>query len=106
MKDLVQHGLAAANMVRNVLDVGGAAYAGGQVETGDLDADAMAALELVGGAMISIAYSLMSPGTTGFCAARVSGCQGRPGSERASSSARCDALSQPRVSSRSCKIAR
>src|SRR6266446_5772315 len=49
-------------------------------------------------AMISIAYSLISSGATGLRAARVSGCHGRPGSDRFASIARWDALSQPRVS--------
>src|SRR6516165_5739750 len=55
-------------------------------------------------AMISIAYSLIAPGVTGFCASRVSGCHGRHDSDRLESSARWEALSQPRVSSRSCKF--
>src|SRR6516165_10340589 len=40
--------------------------------------------------MISMAYSLISPGTTGLRAARVSGCHGRPGSDRFGSTARWD----------------
>ena len=36
--------------------------------------------------MISIAYSLISPGTTGFRASRVSGCHGFHGFERFGSS--------------------
>src|SRR5262245_13068577 len=47
--DPVQHGLAAADVIRDVLDVGGAADAGRDVEAGDLDADAVTLLELVGG---------------------------------------------------------
>ena len=45
----MQHGLAAADVVRDVFDVGGAADAGGDVEAGDLDADAVPGLELVRG---------------------------------------------------------
>ncbi len=86
--DTVQHRLAAADVVRNVLDIAGAAHAGRDVEAGDLDADAMTGLEQLAVAMISMAYSLISPGTTFFCAARVSGCHGRPGSERVGSTAR------------------
>src|SRR4029079_19626068 len=44
--DPMQHGLAAADMVWDVLDVGGAADAGGDIETRDLDTDAVPALEL------------------------------------------------------------
>src|SRR5262245_63684847 len=47
--DPVQHGLAAADVIRDVLDIGGAAHAGRDVEAGDLDADAVTLLELVGG---------------------------------------------------------
>src|SRR6516225_2244797 len=47
--DSVQHGLAAADVIGDVLDVGGAADAGRDVEAGDLDADAVTLLELVGG---------------------------------------------------------
>src|SRR5262245_59135060 len=49
VKDPVQHGLAAADVIRDVLDVGGASHAGCDVEAGDLDADAMTLLELIGG---------------------------------------------------------
>jgi hypothetical protein len=38
--DLMQHGLAAADVIRDALDAGGAADAGADVEAGDLDADA------------------------------------------------------------------
>src|SRR5260370_28123372 len=47
--DPVQHGLAAADVIRDVLDVGGASHAGRDIEAGDLDADAMTLLELIGG---------------------------------------------------------
>src|SRR5262249_45881228 len=47
--DLVQHGLAAADVIRDVLHIGGAADAGRDVEAGDLDADAVTLLELIGG---------------------------------------------------------
>src|SRR6476660_5484425 len=47
--DPMQHGLAAADMVRDVFDIRGAADAGGDVEARDLDTDAVPALELVRG---------------------------------------------------------
>src|SRR5262249_15540164 len=47
--DPVQHGLAAAGVIGDVLDVGGAAHAARDVEAGDLDADAVTLLELIGG---------------------------------------------------------
>src|SRR5262249_6475721 len=47
--DLVQHGLAAADVVGDVFHVGGAAHAGPDVEARDLDADAMSRLEPVRG---------------------------------------------------------
>src|SRR5260370_34144479 len=47
--DPVQHGLAAADVIRDVLDVGGASHAGRDIEAGDLDADALTLLELIGG---------------------------------------------------------
>src|SRR3954467_8995325 len=47
--DPMQHGLAAADMIRDVFDVGGTADAGGDVEARDLDTDAVPALELVRG---------------------------------------------------------
>src|SRR5258708_34223701 len=52
-------------------------------------------------ARISILYSTTSPGFTGLREARVSLWNGLHGFDRASSSARYDALSHPRVSSRS-----
>src|SRR5450631_1796837 len=50
---------------------------------------------------ISTAYSSILPGSTGRRAARVSLCHRFHGFERARSSARSEALSQPRVNSRS-----
>src|SRR5262249_3949020 len=47
--DPVQHGLAAADVIRDVFDVRGAADPGRDVEAGDLDADVVTLLELVGG---------------------------------------------------------
>src|SRR5262245_64844598 len=47
--DAMQHRLAAADVIRDVLDIGGAADAGCHVEARDLDADAVVLLELVGG---------------------------------------------------------
>ena len=49
VEDFVQHRLATADVIRDVLDVSGAADPGREIETRDLDADAMAALELVRG---------------------------------------------------------
>src|SRR5438132_12630490 len=45
--DPVQHGLAAADVIRDVLDVGGASHAGRDIEAGDLDAHAMTSLALI-----------------------------------------------------------
>src|SRR5262249_3548496 len=47
--DAMQHRLAAADVIGDVLDIGGAADTGCHVETRDLDADAVLLLELVGG---------------------------------------------------------
>src|SRR5262245_32209927 len=47
--DAMQHRLAAADVIRNVLDIGGAAEAGCHVEARDLDADAVVLFEAVGG---------------------------------------------------------
>src|SRR5262249_58275908 len=44
----VQEGLAAADVMRDVLEVGGASDAGRDIEAGDLDADAVTLLELIG----------------------------------------------------------
>ena len=56
-------------------------------------------------ARISIAYSFISPGTTGFAASLVNGCQGSQGRDLRGSTARLEALSQPRVSSLSLRSA-
>ena len=45
----MQDGLAAAKMIRNVLDVCRPENAGGKVEASNLDADAMAATKQIGG---------------------------------------------------------
>ena len=44
-------------------------------------------------------YSVISPGSTGLAAFRVSRCHGRHGVDLSGSIDRCDAFSQPRVSS-------
>src|SRR5262245_43900251 len=99
--DAMQHRLAAADVIRDVLDIGGAADAGCHVEARDLDADAVVLLEPVGGRHDLDGVFVDLAGHDGLlCGAR--GCQGRPGSDRFSSIARWEALSQPRVSSRSC----
>src|SRR5512143_1362347 len=54
---------------------------------------------------ISTAYSLISPGGTGFHASRVWGCQGFQGLVLLESRARCEGLSQPLVSSLSGRLA-
>src|SRR5471032_1940128 len=59
------------------------------------------ALNWLAVARISIRYSATSPGLSGAIASRVSLWKGFHGVERFSSSARYEALSQPRVSSRS-----
>src|SRR5262245_59258656 len=100
--DPVQHGLAAADVIRDVLDVGGTADAGRDVEAGDLDADAVTLLELVGGRHDLDGVFIDLTGNDGL-AGRAGGCHGRPGIDRVGSTARWDALSQPRVSSRSCR---
>src|SRR5580704_5446181 len=45
VKDLVQHRLARANMIRHVFGVGGAGDAGRQIQTCDIEADAVAFAE-------------------------------------------------------------
>src|SRR5258708_7108002 len=47
--NLVQHGLAAADVVRNVFHIGSAADAGCDVEARNFNADTVAPLELIGG---------------------------------------------------------
>src|SRR5262249_23479836 len=47
--DTMQHRLAAADVIGDILDIGGAADTGCHVETRDLDANAVVLLELVGG---------------------------------------------------------
>src|SRR5882762_1189270 len=47
--DPVGHGLAAADVIRNVLDIGHGAGAGRNIHGSDVDADAMSRLELVCG---------------------------------------------------------
>src|SRR5580704_17185516 len=49
VKNLVQHRLARADMVRHVFGVGGAGDAGRQIETGDVEGAAVAFAEQVGG---------------------------------------------------------
>ena len=56
-------------------------------------------------ARISIRYSVTSPGTTGCAASRVSRWNGFHSVLRSGSSARLEAFSQPRVSSRSGRFA-